>query len=200
MLPKGIKIQNSIAISGGHYRYSWSPTGSWLAVPSELGVISVVDVAAEKIVREFPVDAPMVTVAIWSPDGETLAYASSDIWLVHLLSGRKRRIDSGHKHSIWSLAWSPDGKSLAAGSFDRTVSVHTLDGTETSALLGRGTYSPPRRFVGHRGEVTCVGWSPDGSRLASCSTDRMVRILDLSTGSTRHVLTGHAGPDTSRLI
>ena len=52
-----------------------------------------------------------------------------------------------------------------------------------------------------------MAWSPDGTRLASASYDKEVRIWDLTTGQTHTTLTGHTSevyavawsPDGTRL-
>ena len=58
-----------------------------------------------------------------------------------------------------SVASSPDGKQLASG-VDQTVQVwDAATGHETLTLKG------------HPGDVTSVAFSPDGSRIASASSD-----------------------------
>ena len=40
----------------------------------------------------------------------------------------------------------------------------------------------PRVLRGHRWDVYGVGWSPDGSRLASCGDDGAIQLWDLHSG------------------
>jgi WD40 repeat protein len=61
---------------------------------------------------------------------------------------------------------------------------------------------------GHTGRVTCVAYSPDGTRFASASADQTVKVWDLATGQVVHTLTGHGGvvrsvaysPDGTRIV
>lgn len=48
-----------------------------------------------------------------------------------------------------------------------------------------------RTFIGHTDYVTAIAFSPVGSRLASGSSDRTVRIWDLTTETLPQTLDGH---------
>ena len=60
---------------------------------------------------------------------------------------------------------------------------------------------------GHNGFVYAVDWSPDGSRIATASTDNNARIWNAETGGILHTLSGHTNhvitvkwsPDGSRV-
>jgi WD40 repeat protein/serine/threonine protein kinase len=55
-------------------------------------------------------------------------------------------------------------------------------------------HRPLRVLDGHDGEISAVGWSSDGQRLASAGADGTVRLWDPRTGQERAVLSGHEEP------
>jgi WD40 repeat protein len=54
--------------------------------------------------------------------------------------------------------------------------------------------SPSRLSLRHRGSVWCVVWSPDGSKLATASSDATARVWDADTGAELLSLRDHEGP------
>jgi WD40 repeat protein len=43
-------------------------------------------------------------------------------------------------------------------------------------------------------QIWACSWSPDGTKVVSCSWDKTVRVWDVSRGECINTLTGHVGP------
>jgi WD40 repeat protein len=80
---------------------------------------------------------------------------------------------------VRALATSPDGSKLAVGGVV-TVAVY--------ARAGHGVTGPPVVCRGHTRCIECVEFSPDGTRLATASTDGTLRVWDAATGACLRTL------------
>ena len=68
---------------------------------------------------------------------------------------------------IWYLAFSHDGSRLATSGQDKVITIY-------DAFTFKELYT----LSGHRAYVAFFAWSPDDSKLVSCSHDRTARIWD----------------------
>jgi len=104
---------------------------------------------------------------------------------------------SDHYGAVNTVRFSGDGRFLASGSDDQLVCVHEhKEGQAPAAVFGEDTYNlenwKQRTLLrGHRSHVMDVGWSPDGSMLASCSLDNSVIVWEVGGGTVVARLEGH---------
>lgn len=88
----------------------------------------------------------------------------------HFKSHNKTREYQAHTSKVHSVGWSCDGRRLASGSFDKSVSIFTLD---------RDRLNKEFTFRGHGGSVDQLCWhSSNTDLLSTASGDKSVRIWD----------------------
>ena len=92
---------------------------------------------------------------MFSPDGKTLASASSDktIKLWNVGTGKQITSLTGHQGWVISAAFSPDGKTLASASSDSTIKLWNV-GTGKQLAKLTGNMSDELRDAYRRSEKT----------------------------------------------
>jgi hypothetical protein len=161
----------------------------WLAC---FGILVVSPLAGQdkQLHNTLGAHADAVGSVTFSPDGKTIASASSDkrIKLWNVASGENTATLDGHTDRVSSICYSPDGKMIISGSRDKTLKLWDIIG-------GR----PPVTLRGHTGFVTCVACAPDGKTLVSGSTDKTIRIWNRTNGRNTGTLNGH-GDDVYSVV
>lgn len=128
--------------------------------------------------------------------------------VAHLVSGhldgtvRLWRLDSGlaaltmkgHSGDVLSVCAVEEGR-VASSSADKMVRVWNLESGVCEHVL-RGHSSHVRAVCDAEGEIT-KGSSVFGTCVASGSSDKDVRVWELRSGSSTHVLTGHTSQVSS---
>ncbi|KAI3722635.1 hypothetical protein L2E82_33677 [Cichorium intybus] len=155
----------------------WDPTGSLLASCSDDTTAKIWSMKHEKNIHDLRNHTKKIYTLKWSPTGPgtinpnkrlLLASASFDstinLWEVEY--GRIFQNLKGHGDCVYTLSFSPNGEYLASGSKDKFMHIWSLkDGKIIK------TYNS-------NGSIFEVCWNKEGDRIAACTSNNSVCVLD----------------------
>jgi WD40 repeat protein len=171
---------------------AWSADSRWLAANAgaedpmhrPTGHVLLWDASAGRVAGEAVTDGIFHQLA-FRPGSPQLARCYGTAGRVWDIAAGKDAFDfAGARASCYCLAYSPDGRHFAAGFDHPENSVRLYDAATGHSIAV---------MTGHSNTVNTVAFSPDGSRLASCSHDQTARLWDGNTGQLLAVLRGHTG-------
>jgi len=84
---------------------------------------------------------------------------------------------------VWDVAFSPVPYYFATGCHDTTARIWVTNSTTAVRVL-----------VGHKADVTCLGFHPNGSLLATGGADKVARLWDVCSGGCVRLFAGHSRP------
>jgi WD40 repeat protein len=156
----GRLLSNNVHWPTSWSRVAWDKAGQRLAVPQDKRILLLGSGDEQPIVLEE--HKSQVRAVAWSFDSR-LATAGVGNRVIVWHDGTPENSWNHGANRISSLAWNIDGM-LAAACHDGNVRCWNVKGE----LVFNAS--------GHQGQVRNVAWSPDGSRLVSCGSDRSIFV------------------------
>lgn len=188
-LPPGAKSRIG---NGAIADMQYSPDGTILAVASTIGIwlydVETYQKLALLTTHEFRFSDRDRYRISFSSDGKTLAeMTDSSTHLLWDVSARTFLNTPVYSHN--SIYPGPDMRRLAEvnGRFIFLKDIKDINTSKAGA----------KYLSGHEDDVTSVAFSLDGQTLASGSTDKTLRLWDVSTGALQRTLTAHEGTVTN---
>ncbi|MEM7534912.1 MAG: effector-associated domain EAD1-containing protein [Chloroflexota bacterium] len=157
---------------------AWGANGERLVTSSQDGSVRVWRVGDKQNIQRIETENLLLD-AVWSPDGERLAWSeisfpnTISLRIMNMKSNQTTLINTAHWGTVTRIAWSPNGQQIVTASADESVHIYDVDSGELVS-----------EFTGHTAEVLDVVWHPEDGQLASASFDGTVRLWDIETGES----------------
>jgi WD40 repeat protein len=177
---------------------AFAPDGTWLA-----GVVGDIDkplrvwdtTTGQQSALPIPLHLSYMSGVAIAPDGTWLALTWNG-WLGTWSQVTGQYYWGAGHATAGAVAIAPDGTWLAAASSDKTVRIWDTAATGQHRVAApgatlTGATLTGATLTGHDDSVLAVAIAPDGTWLATASSDHTARIWDAATWSERAVLAGH---------
>ena len=89
---------------------------------------------------------------------------------------------TGHTNQVYSVAFSPNNAIIISASYDFTIKVWNASTYELiTTLLGNGIIISCVNTIllGHTDALYQVKFSPDGTKIISCSNDKTLKLWNI---------------------
>ena len=193
----GAAIANNDTALRGHGGPVWavgfSPEGDRIVSGSADDTVRVRDTASGEKLLVLRGHGADVNAVGFSPEGDRIVSGSSDstirVW--DAIGGEEFLVLHGHEGTVWAAGFSPEGDRIVAASHTRTVLSE--DPLTIRSPSGENPAIGEQLLVlrGHEGTVWAAGFSPEGNRIVSGSSDNTVRVWEVASGAELLVLRGH---------
>ncbi|MBW4695482.1 MAG: hypothetical protein KME27_27350 [Lyngbya sp. HA4199-MV5] len=178
------------------FSLAFDPTGTYLASGNEDPQVRIWHVATGALTAVLTGHTDEVHSVAFSPDGRLLASGSYDrtikLWDMSGLEGAegRRQKAEGAGAATQNPRLSSIAAHLRSSSQRASATPHSSLLTPHSSLLT--PHSSLLTLTGHADWVWSIAFSPDGSTLASSSSDRTIKLWDMQTQQCYKTLAGHA--------
>lgn len=167
---------------GGVYGVAFSPDGRTIATGAADDSVRLWDVATGTLRTTLSGHSATVFGLAFTPDGGLLASAGGDgtVRLWDPADGRPVATLAGHTRRVFNVAIAPDGRSLVSAGEDATSRIWSLP------------EGVPGGVLRHPERVNAAAFSATGDRVATASTDGVLRLWDPGTAEVVSSLRGHS--------
>ena len=162
---------------------AFSPDSKLLAIGGADRAIRIFEVETLEEIAVIEDHADWVLDLAFSPDGTRLASASRDktAKLFDVKTGESIVTFPGHGDSVQAVAFAPDGSTIASAGADGRIRTWKPDDDGKQV----------REIKGFDAPIFAIRYLNDGDRLAACSADHSVRLVDPKSGKMKQTLEGH---------